>query len=127
MCAYCHKKATCKFGDKCYLSHDPISVEAKKNFKFPSRTSSPASDNRKGRGGGAASTASQPRLCSRFFLKGKCEHGADCMFAHLSKEVVGQINKAKAKAKAKGKANAKAKVVPTIPHLCCGAPHVRHG
>ena len=78
------------------------------------------------RGGGASTTAAggtttkpATQLHCFNFLKGKCNKGDDCNFAHVSQEVVDALKKAqakaKAKAKAKGKAQAKAKATASKP------------
>ena len=47
------------------------------------------------------------RYCFKY-LKGNCANGDDCMFPHVSQEVVNEMKRAKGKAQAKAKAKAKA-------------------
>jgi hypothetical protein len=109
-------KRSCRFGDKCFNSHAPITAEQKKHLKAPSRSGTPGSEkaNKKGKGagkGGAASGTNPSRIHCRNFIRGDCKNGAGCPFAHHPEEAVDEINRAKAvpKPKAKAKSRDKAK------------------
>ena len=106
----------CKNADgKCRFAHVLVSDAEKAKMERPaSRSPSP------GRGGGGANATSAStgsKLHCFKFLKGTCDKGDACMFAHVTQDVVNEMNRAKAKAKAKGKAapkpKAKATAVPS--------------
>jgi hypothetical protein len=116
-CPFFHLKGSCRFGDKCFKSHSPITEAELKKLR---RSRSPSLDSAKnkgngkgqgkGRGGGAASGTPPPRPAyCRFFLKGECKNGEGCPFAHLDQKGVDELNRAKGVAKAKAKAKGKAK------------------
>jgi hypothetical protein len=107
----------CRFGNKCFKNHSPISeAQLKKLKQQRPRSPSPGSPKGggkgkgRGKGGGAASGTPSPRpsYC-RFFLQGKCKNGDGCPFAHLDQKGADELNRAKGVAKAKAKAKGKAK------------------
>jgi hypothetical protein len=120
-CWHFHKHGSCKFGDRCYKSHSPISEEEKRRLKPPSREGSPERNTGKGKGKGkgkgsgtsdrSTSPPKGPSYC-RFFLKGECKHGDKCPFPHLDQAGVDAVNRAKAVAKEQAKAKAKPKAKP---------------
>ena len=108
-CVYFRLKDSCKFGDTCHASHDPISAEMKKGFRLPSRSPSPAADRGKGKAGDGASAAGRACGYCKFCLKGERKRRDDCIFAHVAQDSAGAVDRAHAKAKAQRKAKAKEK------------------
>ena len=119
------------FGDRCFKSHAPITEAERKKLRSQSRSTSPDSPRSKGGGKGKGKgkgkgtggpsdrgPSSGPAYC-RFFLKGECKNGDNCLFPHLNQEAADEINRAKglAKAKAKAAAKPKAKAAAAIPRV----------
>ena len=113
--------ATCKNSDAdCRFAHIKVSEEEKKKMVKPSPRSpsprrtprgggSPAAGGPSAAGGANNNTNPQPTLHCFKFIKGTCDKGSECAFAHISADVVKELKKAQANAKAKAKAKAKTK------------------
>ena len=102
----------CKNADgKCRFAHVLVPDAEKAKMERPaSRSTSPR---RGGGGANAASASTGGKLHCFKFLKGTCDKGDNCMFAHIPQEIVNEMNRAQAKAKAKGKATPKPKAKAT--------------
>ena len=106
--------------DKCKFAHVKVSAEDKEKMVKPeSRSASPARSS----GGGPPQPVGErvPRReqhCFKF-LKGECQKGDTCMFAHVSAETLTELKRAakarEAAPKAKAKAKAKAVAVKPVP------------
>ena len=113
--------ATCKNSDAdCKFAHVKVSEEEKKKMVKPTaRSPSPRRTPRGGApsaaggpltaGGGSNNANQQPTLHCFKFIKGTCDKGTECAFAHVSADAVKELKKAQNNAKAKAKTKAKAK------------------
>ena len=106
---YFHNHGGCRSSAaKCRFAHILVpDAEKAKMVRPQSRSNSPE------RGGGKVGGASTAGGHCFKFLKGTCEKGDQCMFAHLDQNAVNEMNRAKAKAKSKAKAKAAPKANPT--------------
>ena len=122
---YFFNHSTCHNTDEnCKFAHVRVSDDEKAKMVKPGpRSGSPTRSPRRaggggggsgGNGGGAAPAANKQQKMHCFnFIKGKCDKGDDCAFAHLDAAVVKEMERAaKVKAKAAAKAEPKAKAQP---------------